>query len=311
MSEAPLDHISSRFALPVMRSVMTVPVIVERFVEKAPSSGADVLCLDLEDSVPPDEKLAARPLARKAIETYVGQGPSTDNGASFQVYSRVNGLWSGLIEGDLEAIVFRGLDGVVISKTESADMIREIDSHLSRLETERGIEPGSIAIMPLIETAKGVARCYEICEASPRLTGAIFGAEDYATDMGVERTTEGSEILFARTQVAIACRAVGIEAIDTPDPDYTDADHLRREMRLAKSLGYRGKLCIHPLQVQIANEIFRPADSEIAEARLIVEAFERDGLAKGRAAIPLGGKMVATPIYWRAKRLLEAADKSQ
>jgi citrate lyase subunit beta/citryl-CoA lyase len=302
MSEAPLDHISGRFALPVMRSVMTVPVIVERFVEKAPSSGADVICLDLEDSVPPDEKLAARPLARKAIETMPRAG--------FQVYTRVNGFWSGLIEGDLEAIVRPGLDGVVISKAESADMIREIDSHLSRLENERGIDPGTVAIMPLIETAKGVAKSYEICEASPRLTGAIFGAEDYATDMGVERTTEGAEILFARTQIAIACRAAGIEAIDTPDPDYTDADHLRREMRLARSLGYRGKLCIHPLQVQIANEIFRPAEAEVAEARLIVEAFERDGLAKGRAAIPLGGKMVDTPIYWRAKRLLEAAESA-
>jgi citrate lyase subunit beta/citryl-CoA lyase len=240
----------------------------------------------------------------------VGQGPSPD-GQRFQVYVRVNGFWSGLIEGDLEAIVHSGLDGVVISKAESADMIREIDSHLSRLETERGIDAGSIAIMPLIETAKGVAKSYEICEASPRLTGAIFGAEDYATDMGVERTTEGTEILFARTQVAIACRAGGIEAIDTPDPDYTDADHLRREMRLARSLGYRGKLCIHPLPVKIANEIFRPADAEVAEARLIVEAFERDGLAKGRAAIPLGGKMVDTPIYWRAKRVLEAADQTK
>lgn len=303
MSEAPLDHISGRFALPVMRSVMTVPVIVDRFVEKAPSSGADVICLDLEDSVPPAEKLAARPLARKAIETMPRAG--------FQVYTRVNGFWSGLIEGDLDAIVHPGLDGVVISKAESADMIREIDSRLARLEKERAVEPGSIAIMPLIETARGVAKCYEICEASPRLTGAIFGAEDYATDMGVERTTEGAEILFARTQIAIACRAASIEAIDTPDPDYTDAGHLRREMRLAKSLGYRGKLCIHPLQVQIANEIFRPAEAEITEARVIVEAFERDGLAKGRAAIPLGGKMVDTPIYWRAKRLLEAADKSK
>ena len=203
MSEAPLDHISGRFAAPVMRSVMTVPVIVERFIEKAPSAGADVICLDLEDSVPPAEKAAARPLARKAIETMPRAG--------YLMYARVNGIWSGLIEGDLEAIVTPGLDGVVISKAESSDMIREIDSRLAQLESERGIEPGAIAIMPLIETAKGVAKCYEICEASPRLTGAIFGAEDYATDMGIERTPEGAEILWARTQIAIACRAAGIE----------------------------------------------------------------------------------------------------
>jgi citrate lyase subunit beta/citryl-CoA lyase len=302
MSEQPLDHISGRFAAPVMRSVMTVPVIVERFVEKAPSAGADVICLDLEDSVPPAEKAAARPLARKAIETMPRAG--------YQMYARVNGIWSGLMEDDLNEIVRPGLDGVVISKAESAETIETLAEQLASLEREHGIAPGAVAIMPLIETAKGVARCYEICEASPRLTGAIFGAEDYATDMGIERTPGGAEILWPRTQIAIACRAAGIEAIDTPDPDYTDADHLRGEMRLAKSLGYRGKLCIHPLQVQIANEIFRPGEAEVAEARLIVAAFERDGLAQGRAAIPLGGKMVDTPIYWRAKRLLELAEKS-
>jgi citrate lyase subunit beta/citryl-CoA lyase len=188
-------------------------------------------------------------------------------------------------------------------------MIRQTDLRLARLEREHGMEAGSVAIMPLIETAKGIVKSAEICEASERLTGAIFGAEDFATDMGIERTAEGSEILWARTQLAIACRAAGIEAIDTPDPDYTDAEHLRKEMLLAKSLGYRGKLCIHPLQVQIANEVFRPSEAQVAEARLIVEAFERDGLAKGRAAIPLDGKMVDTPIYWRAKRLVELADK--
>jgi citrate lyase subunit beta / citryl-CoA lyase len=302
MGEQPLDHISGRFAAPVMRSVMTVPVIVERFIEKAPGAGADVICLDLEDSVPPAEKIAARPLARQAIETMPRAG--------YAIYARVNGTWSGLMEDDLNEIVRPGLDGVVISKAESAETIETLAEQLTGLEIEHGMGSGSVAIMPLIETAKGVARCYEICEASPRLTGAIFGAEDYATDMGIERTADGAEILWARTQIAIACRAAGIEAIDTPDPDYSNADHLGREMRLAKSLGYRGKLCIHPLQVQIANEIFRPGETEVAEARLIVSAFERDGLAKGLAAIPLGGKMVDTPIYWRARRLLELAEKS-
>jgi citrate lyase subunit beta/citryl-CoA lyase len=302
LAEGGLEHISQRFAAPVMRSVMTVPVIVARFVEKAPGTGADVLCLDLEDSVPPEQKEAARPLAAAAIDSMPRTG--------YQMYVRVNGFWTGLIEDDLEAVVRPGLEGVVISKTESVEMVRETAARLDRLEREHAMEAGSVAIMPLIETAKGIVRSADICEASPRLTGAVFGAEDYATDMGIERTVEGSEILWARTQLAIACRAAGIEAIDTPDPDYTDTNHLRKEMRLAKSLGYRGKLCIHPLQVQIANEVFRPGDAEVAEARLIVEAFERDGLAKGLAAIPLDGKMVDTPIYWRAKRLVEMADRA-
>jgi citrate lyase subunit beta/citryl-CoA lyase len=298
-----LEHISQRATAPSMRSVMTVPVIVQRFIDKAPEAGADVLCLDLEDSVPPAEKVAARALARAAIETMPRTG--------YAMYIRVNGFWTGLIEDDLAEVVRPGLDGVILSKTESTDEIAQAHQWLTRLEREHGMESGSVALMPLLETAKGVANSYAICEASPRLAGAVFGAEDYATDMGVERTEEGQEILWARSQIAIAARAAGITAIDTPDPDYTDADHLRREMKLARSLGYRGKLCIHPLQVQIANETFAPGEREVAEARVIVEAFERDGLAQGRAAIAVDGKMIDTPIYWRAKQLLAWADTAK
>jgi citrate lyase subunit beta/citryl-CoA lyase len=281
---------------------MTVPVIVPRFIEKAPSAGADIICLDLEDSVPPPEKVGARELCRQAIETMPRGGSG--------VYVRVNGYWTGLTDGDVRAVARPGLDGIVLSKAESSREVADLDRLLSGLEHQHGVEPGHIAIMPLIETAKGVMEAYEICRASTRNSGAIFGAEDYATDMGVERTREGAEVLTARTLTAIACRAANIVAVDTPDPDYTDEEHLRSEMRVARSLGYRGKLCIHPMQVQIANEMFSPGEAEVAEARLIVEAFERDGLAKGLAAIPLDGKMVDTPIYWRAKRLLEWAESA-
>jgi citrate lyase subunit beta/citryl-CoA lyase len=300
MAEKTPEHISQRAAAAVMRSVMTVPAIVQRFIDKAPEAGADVICLDLEDSVPPAEKEAARPLARAAIETMPRTG--------FQTYVRVNGFWTGLTEGDLEAIVRPGLDGVVISKAESPAMITDLEAMIERAEGQHGMTPGALAIMPLLETARGVIEAYDICRASPRITGAIFGAEDYATDMAIRRTPSGEEILWARNQVAVSCRAAGIAAIDTPDPDYSDETHLRREMNLARSIGYQGKLCIHPLQVQIANEVFRPGDEEIAEARAVVEAFERDGLAKGRAAIAVEGKMIDTPIYWRAKRLVEWAE---
>jgi citrate lyase subunit beta / citryl-CoA lyase len=283
-----------------MRSVMTVPVIVPRFVEKAPSSGADVLCLDLEDSVPPAEKAAARPLARKAIESM----PRTGYG----MYIRVNGFWTGMIEDDLAEVVRPGLEGVVLSKTEAVQEIEKADRLLMQFERQHGVEVGTVALAPLVETAKGIMWAREICAASSRLTAAIFGAEDYATDIGVKRTEGGEEIRWARSALAVAAHAAGIVPIDTPDPDYTDEAHLRREMETAKSMGYRGKLVIHPTQVAIANDVFRPADEEIEEAREIVEAFERDGLAQGRAAIPLNGKMVDTPIYLRAKRLLEWAE---
>ena len=303
MSDTTAEHISQRGPARAMRSVMTVPVIVQRFIDKAPAAGADVLCLDLEDSVPPAEKAAARPLARTAIETM----PRTGYG----MYIRVNGYWTGLTEEDLSEVVRPGLDGVVISKAESGSMVEQLDASLTRLEHEYSMETRSVAIMPLLETARGVMEAYDICRASSRLTGAIFGAEDYATDMAIKRTETGEEILWARSQIAVACRAAGIAAIDTPDPNYSDESHLRREMSLAKSLGYSGKLCIHPLQVSIANELFRPGEEEIAEARAVVEAFERDGLGKGLAAIAVDGKMIDTPIYWRAKRLVDWAETAE
>ncbi len=288
---------------PVMRSILTVPVVVQRFVDKAPAAGADAVCLDLEDSIPPAEKAAARPLARKAIETMPRSG--------FALYVRINGYATGLTEDDLTAVVHPGLDGIVLSKAESARMIADLDAHLTRLEAEHGVEVGHVAIVPLIETAKGMMEAYDLCRASPRVTAAIFGAEDFATDMAIKRTETAEEVLWARTMVAVACHAAEIAAIDTPDPNYSDEPHLRREMIKAKSLGYSGKLCIHPTQVQIANEIFSPAEDEVAEARDIVEAFERDGLAKGIAAIAVDGKMIDTPIYWRAKRLVERAEASK
>ncbi|NIR19798.1 MAG: hypothetical protein GTN79_08630 [Gammaproteobacteria bacterium] len=190
-------------------------------------------------------------------------------------------------------------------------MIEDLDAQLARLEGEHGIKAGGVAIVPLLETAKGIMEAYDVCRASKRVTGAIFGAEDFATDMAVKRTETGEEILWARSMVAVACRAGGIVAIDTPDPNYSDEAHLRREMGLARSLGYSGKLCIHPTQVRIANEVFSPGEDEIAEARAVVEAFEREGLAKGIAAIAVEGKMIDTPIYWRARRLVEWAEAAE
>jgi citrate lyase subunit beta/citryl-CoA lyase len=286
----------------MMRSVLTVPVIRPRFVEKAPTSGADVICFDVEDSVPPAEKANARQLAREAVEG-IARGP-------YAVYVRINGFWTGMVEDDLAAVVRPGLDGIVLAKANTPADVHQADALLANLERERGLSPGSVTIMPLIETAEGVMNAYPICKASPRLAGAIFGAEDYATDLGIARTESGDEVLWARTQVAIACHAARIAPIDTPDPDYTNEEHLEREMQTARGLGYRGKLVIHPTQIAIANRVFFPSPAELKEARAVVEAFEREGLAKGLAAIPVGGKMIDTPIYWRAKRLLDVA-KSQ
>jgi citrate lyase subunit beta/citryl-CoA lyase len=298
-----------RTDLSLMRSVLTVPVTNPRFIEKAPGTGADVICLDLEDSIAPAEKEGARVLAAKAIEVLSSPLPRSGRGAGGEglVFVRVNGEHTGLLDGDISAVVRSGLDGIIVSKASSVETIRDVDTLLTRLEAEQGMTVGTVAIAPLIETAPGVMAALDIVRASPRVTAAVFGAEDLATDIGVQRTREGEEIRWARAQVAMACHAVRVTPVDTPDPDYTDEAYLETEMVLGRSLGYRGKLCIHPTQVAMANRIFAPSAEEIEEAREVVALFEREGIAQGRAAIPRNGRMIDTPIYERAKRLLESA----
>ncbi|MEX0801590.1 MAG: CoA ester lyase [Dehalococcoidia bacterium] len=287
----------------LMRSVLFVPAMVTRFVERAPDTNADVVCLDVEDSVPPDEKPKARAMAGEAIDGMAKGG--------FQLWVRVNGLATGMLEDDLLAVVRPGLDGILLPKSDSADVVKRAEHYLTLLERERGMAPGSVSITPLVETAAGILRSYEVCTASSRSAGVAFGAEDLATDMRIRRTREGEEVRWARAQLAIAAHAAGLVAIDTPEPDYTDLAYLETECSLARSLGYQGKLCIHPDQVTVANRVFSPTDGEISEAREIVELFEREGIARGRAAIPANGKMIDTPIYSRARRLIEWAGRAE
>ena len=150
-----------------------------------------------------------------------------------------------------------------------------------------------------------------VAKSSPRLIGASFGGEDFATDLRIQRTKGSQEIEWPRAQMAIACRAAGIIPIDTPEPDYTDLEHLERDSLFARSLGYRGKYCIHPSQVEIVNRVFAPSQEEIEHARNLVEIFEKEGIEKGRAAIPFQGMMIDWPIYIRAKRVLEWAEASK
>lgn len=287
----------------VMRSVLFVPSTVERFVERAPHSGADVVCLDLEDSIAPAEKARARVMAAEAI----GSMPDT----GYLTFVRVNDLGTGLLEDDLLAVVRPGLDGVLLPKADSAEAVKRVDNYLTILERERELAKGTVGIVPLIETPLGIVNCHEICSASsPRLVGAALGAEDLAAAMRIQRSRGGQEVQWPRAQLALAAHAGGLVPIDTPEPDYSDLEHLEREAALARSLGYRGKLCIHPDQVALLNRVFSPTDEEIDEARSIVERFEEEGIAKGRAAIPINGKMVDTPIYRRAKRLIEWAESA-
>ena len=287
----------------IIRSLLFVPGIVPRFIERAPSAGADLVCLDLEDSVPPAEKPKARQIVAEALDTMPRSG--------YLMFVRVNGLQTGLLEDDLIAVVKPGLEGISLPKTDSAATVRRVDHYLTILEREHGLEVGSVKIIPWIETAIGIVNSYEICTASPRLIGASFGGEDFATDLRIQRSKGSKEIEWPRAQMAIACRAAAVIAIDTPEPDYTDLEHMERDTLFARSLGYRGKYCIHPTQVEIANRVFEPSQEEIEHARAVVELFEKEGIEKGRAAIPFEGMMIDWPIYIRAKRVIEWAEATK
>jgi len=283
-----------------VRSILFVPAVRPRFIEKAPSVGADAVCVDLEDSVAPGDK----PRAREELREVLPAMPRT----GYQLLVRVNGLDTGLLEEDLAAVVGPHLDGISLPKAHSPEVVRQADAYLTFLEKTQGLPPGQVRIVPWIESARAVMRAPEILRASPRVVTASFGAEDFTADMGVQRTRGSQEVLWARSAAAVACRAAGVWAVDTPQPDFRDMEHLREDAWFARSIGYGGKYCIHPDQVAVVNEVFGPTQGELEWAVKVVEAY-REGEARGIGAVSLEGEMIDRPVLVRAERLLEWANR--
>ena len=212
----------------VMRSIMYVPGNNPKMVEKAPSIPADIITLDLEDSVPPSEKEAARKLVAEKLK-YAGSGGA-------QVYVRINNWETEMTNDDLEAVVWEGLDGVTLAKTGHPDDVKRLDWKLEELERRRGIPVGTVKISMLLETAKGIMNAYECCMASSRNVNAIFGAVDYCRDMRVKLTSEAVEQMWGRAKMAIAARAAGIVAIDAPFVAYQDIPAFERNVMEGKQM---------------------------------------------------------------------------
>jgi citrate lyase subunit beta/citryl-CoA lyase len=267
-------------------------------VEKAPTIPADIITLDLEDSVPPSEKEAARKIIAENLRSAAGGGS--------QVYVRLNNWETGMTNDDLEAVVLPGLDGVTLSKTGCADDVKRLEWKLEELEQRRGIPVGTVKICMLLETAKGIINARESCMASARNVSAIFGAVDYCRDMRVKLTNEGEEQLWGRAVTAIAARAAGIVAIDAPFVAFQDIPAFERNVASGKQLGYEGRMIIHPSQVEPSNRLYAPDPADVEWARGVVKVFEEEGLAKGKAAVAFNGKMVDTPVYLNAKDILNS-----
>lgn len=282
----------------LLRSLLFVPGNRANMIEKARSLPADVLVLDLEDSVPAAEKRAAALLVRDSIPGLPRRGQ--------KVYVRVNALDSGLVEEELETVLGPGVDGISLPKANSPLDVKEVDHLIARLEPRRGIPKGHIKIIPWIETAKGLLRAYDTATASPRVVAVAYGAEDFTRDMGIPRTLEGRESHYPRATVAVAARAAEVWALDSPYPDFRDPEGLARDAGAARGLGFQGKFVIHPDQIEPVNRAFSPSPEEVAQARAIVVAFE-EAEARGSAATSLEGRMIDIPVAQRARKLLDLA----
>jgi citrate lyase subunit beta / citryl-CoA lyase len=291
----------------VIRSILSVPGSSPRFMAKAEAVDADVIALDLEDSVAPQEKSTARAAVARAIETFPKDGRL--------LYVRPNDLDSGLLEDDLAAVVRPGLDGIHVPKVHRPATLVHVDHYLTLLERLSGLRAGSVRLMAWIESAEGVANVEAICAASPRLVAVSVGSEDYAASLGVARSAEGTELAFARARVVNAAAGAGLVAIDGAEtwglhlpPESANRDRFWQTCRAVRQLGYRGKFCIHPDQVGLVNDAFAPSAAERGWAEHVVTAFEaaRD---QGIGAISVDGAMVDLPIYERARQLLRASNR--
>ena len=281
------------------RSFLFAPGNHPRRVEKALSLGADAVILDLEDACPIAEKVATRAIVVAACQKdRAGLG-----------YVRVNATTTEFGYGDIVAVVQRGVDGIVLPKVESADELRAVEWVISSLERERGLPPGRFDVIPIIETGKGVANVRAITSAGTRVKRIAFGAGDFTLDMGLTWTRDEAELLPYRSECVLASRAAGIEApVDTVWVDLKDAEGFRASAVRIKQLGFQGKMCIHPEQVPVVNEIISPSAAEVAWSRKVVDAFDAAEKA-GSASIQLEGKFIDYPIVYRARRVLVQAEE--
>jgi len=280
------------------RALLYTPGDDLRKIRKAANLVVDSICLDMEDGVAPNRKIEAREVIVKALNTL-------DFGRSERLV-RINSIGSGFEIDDLAVLSQARPDAVVIPKVEYGEQIRWASAIIADYENQNSWSKNSTPLLVGVETALGVINLPQIAAADPRLEAIIFGAEDFAGDIGATRTKEGWEIFYARSAVVTHAAAYGLQAIDMVYVDYQDIEGLRREALEGAHMAYAGKQIIHPAQIAPIQEAFTPSDEAIAAARRIKEAFDQHQKA-GVGAFGLDGKMVDAPIVKAAERVLVLA----
>ena len=286
-----------------LRSLLFVPGYSERKFAKACGTGADVLILDLEDAVAPSKKADAR--------AHVASLLSTETKRNWRFFVRINPFDSGLTLKDLAAVVQFGLDGILVPKANGAQDIQRIGHYLDVLEERVGMTVGTVKIAVVAtETPASIFALGGYAPTHPRLVGLTWGAEDLATAVGATANKEANgawtlPYQIARAQCLFAAASAGTAPIDTLYTDFRDLDGLAADCRIARRDGFTGRIAIHPDQVAVINACFSPSETDVAQARRVVEAFAAN---PGAGTVGIDGKMYDIPHLKAAHRTLAAVD---
>lgn len=283
------------------RSLLFIPGNNERFLVKSTILTPDILCFDLEDSVPSNNKQVARKLVAEHLASRQEDKESSN-------YVRINSVDSGLVEEDLDKIIVNGLNGIVIPKISNSQEVIEIADKIETLVSKRGIS-SRIRIIPSIETAKGVINANSIAIAHENVVALVFGVFDYLYDMNIDvEYDDGISYDYARSKIPVDAKAAGIEVLDGIWQEVNDIDGLIKDATNARKLGYSGKTLIHPSHIVPVHGIFRPTKKQIEWAEKVLAVLQ-DAFEKGntKGAILLDGKMIDAVHYKQAKSVIKAA----
>ena len=289
---------------PLVRSWLYVPGQRERMVQKSFELAADAVIYDLEDAVPIAEKQAARDLLTRELSAPPVPGTP-------RRYVRLNHpSHAEMFAKDMACAVRLNVEGIGLPKVESAREVKAVDDELTRAERDASSEVGATRIMLLIESPLGLVNAHAIAAGSRRIVAVAFGAEDFSREMGMPlvKTGEAKEQIFARSTVAIAAAAAGVQSIDVIWTALSDLDGIAAEAEQARSLGFTGKAAIHPDQLAPINRAFSPSDDEIAYAKEVLAAYDA-AVAEGTGAINYKGAFLEEPVIARARHVLALADR--
>lgn len=283
----------------LFRSLIFVPGNNSRFLEKAKKLDADIVCFDLEDSVPDPEKKTARNLIKQALKSrpeYISS-----------IFVRVNSPESGKIPDDLFEIIQKGVDGIVIPKVNNVKELKKIEKNLLSLEKSRKLN--AIKIIPSIESAEGVVNTYEISSSSKRVAAVVFGVFDLLNDLGLDYKKDSEGAKYSRAKIPVDAKAASVASIDAIWQDLKDIKGLEKDCKTGKDLGFTGKSLIHPDQISIVHKIFFPTKSEILWAEKVFKTYT-ESVKQGKGATTVEGKMIDEVHFKQAESILKIAKNS-